>query len=65
MTLWLLNTEHFVALGAAPSLLFVSDELPYAQVFDTCEIAYHAHAILGPYRLSKWFSLIQGKLSQL
>ena len=46
-TLWLMNAERLAALGAAPSFLFVSDELPYAQVFDICEIAYHAHAILG------------------
>jgi hypothetical protein len=46
-TLWLVNTKYLAALGAAPSFLFVSDELPYAQVFDICEIAYHAHATLG------------------
>jgi len=56
-TLWLVNTEHLAAHGAAPYILFVSDEFPYAQVFDICEIAYHTHAILGSIQLIQMVQL--------
>ncbi len=42
-----MNTDYLAASGAGPLLLFVSNELPYADLLYVHEIVNHTHTILG------------------
>ena len=41
-----MNTYYLAALGAGPALLFVSNEMSYAELLYLHEIVNHTHTIL-------------------
>ena len=59
-----MNTEYLTAFRAAPPFFFVSDEMPYAEFLMFSRLLIMLMPYLVLYRLSKWFSLTQGKQSQ-
>jgi hypothetical protein len=42
-----MNADELAALGTGPPCLFVSKEMPYAELPDVLKIVNHAHAIFG------------------
>jgi hypothetical protein len=45
--LWFMNTYQLLALGTGPPILFVSNEMSYAELPYVHEIVDHTHTILG------------------
>ena len=43
----LVNTNYLATLGTGPPFLFVSNEMPYAELLYIHEIVNHTHTILG------------------
>jgi hypothetical protein len=42
-----MNTNYLATLGTGPPFLFVSNDLPYANLLYVHEIVNHTHTILG------------------
>ena len=56
-----MNTKHHAALGTGPLFLFVSDEMPYAELLHVHEIVDHAHTILCSIALIQMAQPVAGK----
>ncbi len=41
-----MNADYPATFGAGPPLLFLSNEMPYAELPNALQIIYHAHSIL-------------------
>jgi hypothetical protein len=57
----LVNTEQQTALRTDPLFLFVSDEMPYAELLHVHEILDHTHSILGFIALIQVIQPVAGK----
>jgi hypothetical protein len=56
-----MNTYELTALGTGPPFLFVSHEMPYAELLYVHEIVNHAHTILGSIALVQVIQPVAGK----
>jgi hypothetical protein len=57
----LVNRDHLAALGTGPSLFFMPDEIPYAELPDILEVVDHAHAVLGSIPLIQMLQPVAGE----
>jgi len=55
------HTDDLPTDAACPTLVLISDELPYALFFNIQKILHHAHAIFGPISLIQVFQSLTGE----